>query len=110
MKKVAFLVASAVVAGCATTSGAMKLGPDTYMITAQAETAGTRSGKVNELALGKAHSHCAGLGKEVLVTNLFHRQSPFFTTDITFQCLDAGDPDLKRPVYTQAPDILIESR
>lgn len=90
-------VAAALVA-CAQSSGVMKLGPDTYTVSVHAAPARGGEPGARGLALTEANAHCQSLGREILVTNLKSGPSSHFpggTVDVTFQCLDKGDPDLR---------------
>lgn len=93
--------------GCAQSTGAMKMGPDTYNVTADA----LGSSNARQVALSEANSHCQGMGKEILVTNTGVGQDRARSVyDVTFKCLSTGDPDLQRPNYESAADIVIKSR
>ena len=87
----------------------MKLGPDTYTVSASKHyTSGGAVAKTN--ALQAANKYCETIGKEVLVTNTQDGfDVPFYTSSVTFNCLDRADPQLKRPVYRKSPDVLIET-
>jgi hypothetical protein len=95
--------------GCGSTGGVMKLGPDTYTVSASKHyTSGGAVAKTN--ALEAANNYCTQLGKELLVTNTTNGfEAPFYTYSVTFNCLDKNDAQLTRPVYKKAPDVLIEN-
>ena len=98
---------------CAQSSGVLKLGPDTYTVSVHAAPArGGESGARN-LALTEANEHCQSQSREILVTNLNSGRSTHFpgcTVEVTFRCLEKGDPELQRPTFRRAPDITIEDR
>jgi len=97
--------------GCGTTGGIMKMGPDTYRVSASKHNMTGGAPGAESDALRLANAHCEQLGKEVLVTGTssdFDR--PFYTYTATFQCLSIGDPDLHRPKYAPAPTTVIEDR
>lgn len=98
---------------CAQSSGALKMGPDTYSLSVHAAPArGGESGARN-LALTEANAKCESEGKEIVVTNISSGRSthlPGGTVEVTFRCLAKGDPDLQRPVYRTAPTTVIEDR
>jgi len=98
------------ISGCGSTGDVMKLGPDTYTVSASKHyTSGGAAAKTN--ALQAAIKYCEDLSKEVLVTNTQDGfDVPFYTYSVTFNCLDKKDPQLKRPSYKRSPDILIENK
>lgn len=114
MKVVLTVVAAcAVLAGCAQSSGIMKMGPDTYSVSVHAAPALGGASGARQRALGEANERCAQEGKEILVTNITSGRSthlPGGTFEATFRCLAKGDPDLVRPEYRSAPTAVIESR
>lgn len=101
------------IAGCATNSGVLKLGPDTYTITTQNSPARGGTSGATRSALVAANKHCASLGKEILVTNTTSRTTNIHGAGeaaITFQCLDKDDPGLQRPSYKKPADVVIENK
>lgn len=100
---------SAALVACGSTGGVMKLGPDTYTVSASKHyTSGGAVAKTN--ALESANNHCLQLGKELLVTNTSNGyEAPFYTYSVTFNCLNKNDPQLTRPTYKKSPDVLIEN-
>ena len=99
-----------VLSGCSS-STPMKLGPDTYQVTESSHNifGGGASGAQKE-ALTSANEHCVKLKKELLVKNInatFER--PHNNSTVTFYCLNADDPELKRPEYDHA-DIIIKNK
>lgn len=90
------LTAVAIVSGCAVkTSGVKKVGPDTYTVSADHLNASTAKASVLE----QAGVYCANQGQEVLVTKTLKRQKVKYFYDVTFLCLDKGDPRLVSPEY-----------
>ncbi len=94
---------------CGSTGGVMKLGPDTYTVSASKHyTSGGAVAKTN--ALEAANTHCLQLGKELLVTNTTDGYNgTFYTHSVIFNCLEKGDPKLTRPTYKKTPDVVIEN-
>lgn len=107
------ICALVLLSACAQSSGVLKLGPDTYTVSVHAAPArGGESGARN-LALSEANVHCQSQGREIFVTNLGSGRSthlPGGTVEVTFRCLEKGDPELQRPTFRKAPDITIEDR
>ncbi|EMR13951.1 hypothetical protein MPL1_02283 [Methylophaga lonarensis MPL] len=82
--------------GCAlNTSGVRTVGPDTYNVMTDDMNASTAKGA----ALEQAERHCAEMGKQVLVSKISMRKRMRYTYDVTFLCLNEGDPKLVRPEY-----------
>ena len=110
-----FLVATFALVGCATKSGVLKLGPNTYTLSAGVAGTGSVSGNdtmAKREALTEANGFCMSMGKEILVQNT-QMSSTYAgsTNEIVFQCLDANDPASKvTPVYSPKPNIVIENR
>ena len=98
-------VAAAVIAACWAGCSAAKItqplpvGPDTYTVSARTSHGGTASAR--EAALSAANQQCARLSKQLLVlkssTNIDFNENKD-VVDVTFRCLTAGDPALRRPV------------
>ena len=105
------LLTISTLAACGSTGGVMKLGPDTYTVTASKHNFAGGAPSAQSNALEMANAYCEGIGREVLVKNTtagFDR--PMYTYSVTFQCLNKGDASLVRPVYKQAPNVVIENR
>jgi hypothetical protein len=98
------------VVGCGSTGGVLSLGPDTFTVSASKHyTSGGAEAKSN--ALIAANAHCAGLGKEILVTNISSGYAaPFYNSSVTFRCLNKKDAELARPNFQNVPDVVIEDR
>lgn len=115
MKRIALVVlagAASLLYGCATSSDALMVGPDTYTISARASVVRGGASGARVMALTEAGQFCAGQGKQVLVTNESQQGSTGTrgSADVTFRCLAKGDPDLVRPTYRAAPSVVIEDR
>lgn len=112
MKKIV-VFAVLVLTGCAQSSGVLKMGPDTYTVSTHAAPARGGTSGAKSLSLTEANQYCAGMGKEIFVTHVETRASehlPGGTADVTFRCLAEGDPELQRPDYEPAADLVVESR
>jgi len=102
--------ATALLASCGSTGRVMKLGPDTYTVSASKHyTSGGAVAKTN--ALEAAADHCEKLNRELLVNNMNSGfNGTFYTYSVTFNCLGRADPQLMtRPSYRPTPDVLIEN-
>lgn len=115
--KASFLAAFAAIfslAGCAQNSGVLKMGPDTYSITAGASHARGGMAAAKRMAYSDAAAECQQQGKEFVVIS--ERAAPESWTSgmnnvaLDFRCLRPGDPDLHRPTLRKEPDTVIEVR
>jgi hypothetical protein len=103
----------AVIAGCATNSGVMPLGPDTYLVTREAGTGFSGTASLKADAFREAGGYCAKQGKEFQVVSTSESKPPFvfgnyLRAEVQFMCLAKGDRDLARPKMRPAPDTVIE--
>lgn len=101
----------AMISGCATNSGVMSLGPDTYTITTGADMFRGGGTGAKQAALSESQQYCTKLSKEILVTNM--RESRIAggkSMEVIFRCLPKGDSGLIRPTYEKSPDTVIEDR
>ena len=112
MKALAIAGLVVLLTGCGSTGTVMKLGPDTYTVSASKHyTSGAAVAQQN--AFESANNYCTALEKEVLVKNMANSsegQGTFYTHTVTFQCLSKNDPDLSRPTYRTVPNVVIENR
>jgi len=113
MKKIIYLLL--VLAGCSSTTGVQKMGPDTYTISIGVHGAGSVSSndaKAKKESLDEANKYCASIGKDILVQTTNMRSSySGSTSELIFQCIDATDPKQNiRPTYRKSPDMVIENR
>jgi hypothetical protein len=88
-----FVVFSAVLTGCASHSGVVPMGPDTYFISRQAATGFTGMGTLKAEAFGEAGAYCSRQGKTAQVISEQDAQPPFVLgnfpkTEIKFRCVN----------------------
>lgn len=98
------------VSGCTQSTGVLKMGPDTFSISSSS-IVGILEAK--KKAINEANQHCASLDREIFISNTSFKPADHFadsTADVTFYCLSKGDPDLVRPVYQAAPDVIIKNK
>lgn len=98
---VAFL--GAALSACATTSGVVKIGPDTYMVERHATAGWTSDSGLKLDAIKDANAFCGSQKKETLVSGTSDQGATFGNgarAEIQFMCLEQGDPQLKRPMLT----------
>lgn len=83
--------------GCASNSGVIPMGPDTFMVSRQAATGFSGSGTLKAEAIKEAGAHCIAYGKQLRVLHVTEAQPPFLLgnfpkADVEFAC----DPAPKR--------------
>jgi hypothetical protein len=116
MKKIAYMFAIAfALTACASHTGVVRMGQDTYMIAKQQATGFPGLGNMKAEIISEAAQHCAGLSKELQVVSTHETQPPYILgnyprSEIQFMCLTSGDRDLQRPKLQKAPDTVIEVR
>jgi hypothetical protein len=106
--------AAALTAGCGAHTGVVPIGQDTYMVARQGWISTQSVGELKAEAFAEADAFCASKSKSVLPVNtrdtfgVFGRSYP--EAEIQFRCLNADDPELRRPTMQKVPDVLIEHR
>lgn len=108
-------IISLAVTACASHTGIVQMGQDTYMIAKQQATGFPGLGNMKAEIIGEASRHCAGLGKELQIVSTQETQPPYVLgnyprSEIQFMCLAAGDRELQRPKLQKIPDTVIEVR
>jgi len=100
---------------CASHTGVVPMGRDTYMIAKQQATGFPGLGNMKAEIIAEGSRHCAGLGKEFQIVSTQETQPPYVLgnyprSEIQFMCLAAGDRELQRPKLQKTPDTVIELR
>lgn len=100
---------------CASHTGVVPMGRDTYMIAKQQATGFPGLGNMKAEIIGEASRHCAGIDKELMIVSTQETQPPYVLgnyprSEIQFMCLAKGDPELQRPKLVKTPDTVIELR
>jgi hypothetical protein len=98
--------------GCASNSGVVPIGPDTYMVSRQAATGFTGLGTLKADAFKEASAYCVKNDKHIRVTNTSDNPGPYIMgnfprAEIQFMCLERGDSELTRPKMQKLPDTLV---
>jgi hypothetical protein len=114
---VAGLAAILVLTGCAN-SGPVPIGPDTYMMANTGAWSWSSGAALQGDLYREANAFCAASGKKLITKDSRHNDSamgfdaPFAHAEVQFMCLDADDPQLRRPNvrFKQAPTVVIENR
>jgi hypothetical protein len=101
--------------GCASNSGVVPIGPDTFMVSRQAATGFSGSGTLKAEAFQEANQYCISQKKKLQVVNTSEAQPPYVLgnfpkAEVQFMCLDATDSELVRPKLRKDADTVIEIR
>lgn len=104
-----------VLIACASHSGVIPLGKDTFMITKQQATGFPGLGNMKAEIIGEGSLYCASKGKEFQIVSTNETQPPYIfgnfpRSEITFMCLSPNDPELQRPKLQKTPDSVVEIR
>jgi hypothetical protein len=96
------ILAAATLSGCATNSGVVPMGPDTFMVSRQAASGFSGMGSLKADAYREAGEFCLKTGKTVRVISTNESQPPYIfgnfpRAEVNFMCLSSGDPELTRP-------------
>jgi hypothetical protein len=102
------LVGVATFSGCATNSGVVPIGQDTYLVSRQAATGFSGTGSLKAKALREANKYCADQRKFLQVVSTIESTPPYLLgnfprAEVQFMCLSQGDPELQRPKLTSVP-------
>lgn len=113
MNRASFFVVL-LVAGCASNSGVVPLGPDTFMVSRQAATGFSGLGHLKADAMREAESYCARDGKKLRVVSTNESRPPYILAnfpraEVQFMCLAAGDVELTRPKPTPTHDVVVNA-
>jgi len=90
------------------------MGPDTYTITGTSDFGGAAGAK--KVALIEANQYCQAMGKHLLPLNtnegtrLDWAGDPVGHYSLDFRCLNANDPEMRRPNMQKTPDVVVEHR
>lgn len=91
-------------------TGAIKVGPDTYMVSTRVGLSGAAGAKGE--ALSTAGQYCSSLNKEILVSHYRSNECALHggcgEAEVTFMCLDKTDTQLRRPNYKSDPNEIVE--
>jgi hypothetical protein len=86
--------------GCASNSGVVPAGPDSYLVSRQAASGFSGLGTLKADALREASTYCEARHKVLKVTSATESQPPYVLgnfpkAEVQFMCLDSSDPRLK---------------
>jgi len=111
--RLSLLLSTLALASCASNSGVVPIGKDTYLVSRQAATGFTGSGTLKGDAIREATDFCESRKKTLQVVSTQEAQPPFILAnfpkaEVQFMCLDANDPELGRPKLQKTPDTVVE--
>jgi hypothetical protein len=106
---------SAALVGCASSTGILPAGPDTYTITERFAPVRGGGDEAQRVALGRANDFCAEKGRQFVPNNMgpnANVPNPYGPTgySVTFRCLLPGDPAVAGYQLQQAPNVIVEQR
>jgi len=103
------------ITGCAASTGILPAGPDTYTVTERFSAVRGGATEAQRVAMTESNDFCEHAGKKFFPLNMKQEASLTGGTaqtgyTVLFRCLLPDDPELKRPNFEQAPNIVIEKR
>ena len=85
------VIATSALSACSTSSGVIKLSPDTYKVAATATLSGGGAAAANKAAYSDAQATCDAQGKELRVVNeQSDSQMTGASLNLTFSCVEKG--------------------
>jgi hypothetical protein len=105
IKLAAILCVLITLVGCASNSGVISMGNNTFMITHQAATGFSGSGSLKAEVVRDAAKYCEMQGKQMKVVSITEAKPPYILAnypkaEIVFKALPPNDPELKtEPSY-----------
>ena len=100
--RISIVIIATIISGCASNSGVIPIGQDTYMVSRQAATGFSGLGTLKADAFAEAKVYCNKQGKLLQVVNTNESQPPYVfgnfpKAEVQFMCLAENDPELNRP-------------
>jgi hypothetical protein len=108
-----YLIVVLLLGGCASNSGVVPIGKDTFMVSRQAATGFSGSGTLKAEAFQEADRYCRSNGKLLQVVSTYEAKPPYILAnfpkaEIQFMCLDPKDAELNRPKLRKEADSVVE--
>ena len=115
MRDLLLIFAVVILSGCASNSGIISVGKDTYMVSRQAATGFSGSGTLKADAIEEAAEFCMERDKLLQIISTWEAEPPFIMAnfpkaEVQFMCLDEGDRELVRPSLDQQANSILEVR
>lgn len=104
---------SAALGGCASYSGVVQIGQDTYLITKQQATGFPGLGNLETDIITDGSKYCQKQNRQFHLLSVRTTNPPYILgnyprAEIQFECLVAGDPRLSETVLQKTPDTVIK--
>jgi hypothetical protein len=114
MRILGIVALCAALGGCASSTGILPAGPDTYTITERYAPIRGGSDEAERGALTKANEFCGQQGRQFVPNNMSQSAGIVSSNNtgytVTFKCLLPNDPAIKGYQLQQAPNVIIEQR
>lgn len=113
MRRILIAVLTATLGACASHTGVVAMGKDTFMIAKQQATGFPGLGNMKAEIIAEGSSYCASQGKEFQLVNSSETKPPYILgnyprSEIQFMCLVINDSEYGRPRMERSPDTVIE--
>ncbi len=114
-KFVFFIFTVVLLNGCSSSSGVLKVGPDTYTISTSASPGKGGIPAAKRIAYQEATAECVAKGNLEVFVLSEKSSSPTWTegmsnVEVNFRCLPKSDPEFQRQRLKSTPDQIIEKR
>jgi hypothetical protein len=116
MRRVLVITSAAALGGCASSTGVLPAGPETYTLSERFAPVRGGSDEAQRVALTKANEYCAQQGRTFVPAmmsqegNLTNPDGPPTGYTVTFKCLQPNDPAIAKYQIQQAPNVIVEQR
>jgi hypothetical protein len=115
MRGLIMVMACAALGGCASSTGILPAGPDTYTISERFAPVRGGGNEAERDALTKANEYCQQQGRVFVPNNMGQSGNlahPYGATGytVTFKCLPLDDPAIAKYQLQPAPNAIIEQR
>lgn len=113
--KILFSFFILLIGGCASNSGVVPIGQDTFLMSKQAATGFSGLGTLKTDLLIDANTYCVSEGKKFQIVSTNENSGPYILgnfprAEIQFMCLESGDREIQRPKLRQNANTVIEIR
>jgi hypothetical protein len=111
----AIAVWCAALCGCASSTGILPAGPDTYILSEKFAPVRGGGDEAQRDALTKANEYCTQQGRVFVPNNMGQAgnlANPYGPTgySVTFRCLQPNDPVVANYRLEQGPNVIVETR
>ena len=115
MRVLGIVALCAALGGCASSTGILPAGPDTYTLSERFAPVRGGGDEAQRDALTKANDYCAQQGRQFVPNNMGQSgnlANPYGPTGyaVTFKCLLPNDPAIANYQLQPAPNIILEQR